>query len=414
MPDSFTEVTTTGYGNRVMNAFKGIIGGFILLVIAVYVLYGNEAKIDLSKIARTATSINAEQVNSDAKLNEKLVSVTGDAHSEQIIGDDMFLNPGKFIVINRVVQMYSWVEDVQRSRRENYGGSETTTTTYTYNKNWEESPRDSSKFKHPEGHYNPGKALNSDLKSVKEAEVGVYKFDPAIASLPNLLPLMLNAVNLQLSGNAILGNSNYIFVKKSESGTFMNPQIGDLRISYKVLYSGFNATIFGKLNGDRIIPYDDVQKGISLYALRNGTREQAILALHSEYLTDLWTTRLIGFLLMLVGFSAIFSPLSVILSIIPFIGALSRSIINAITFLLALVFTVITILISIIVHNVAAFIFILIVLVAVVSFIILRHKAKINNTSSDELKVQSNSSEPTNSQQASNAAADEHTEGPSE
>lgn len=107
MPDIFTEVTTIGYGSRVINSFKAVIIGFILLVVAVYLLYDNEGKPDLSKIARTAISINAGQINSGAKLNEKLVSVTGDAHSEQMIGDDMFLSPGKFIAVNRIVQMYS-------------------------------------------------------------------------------------------------------------------------------------------------------------------------------------------------------------------------------------------------------------------------------------------------------------------
>lgn len=253
--------------------------------------------------------------------------------------------------------------------------------------------------------------MNSDLKSVKEAKVGVYKFDPSEASLPNFLPLVLNAVNLQLSGNAILGNSNYIFIKGSEGGTFEEPQIGDLRISYRVLYSGFNATIFGKLNGDRIIPYNDMQKGAFLYALRGGTREQAIIALHNEYLADLWQTRLLGFLLMWAGFTAILRPLSVILSIIPFLGALSRSIINTITFLLALVFSVVTIIISILGHNIPALIFVFIVLVVIVSFIILRHKAKINNTPS---KVQPSSSGPANPQQTPSTAASGHTERPSE
>ncbi len=50
-------------------------------------------------------------------------------------------------------------------------------------------------------------------------------------------------------------NENYIFIHNSPSGTPENLEHGDIRISYYVLYTGFEGNLFGKLNGKYIEPY---------------------------------------------------------------------------------------------------------------------------------------------------------------
>ena len=46
--------------------------------------------------------------------------------------------------------MYQWKEESHSESQDNLGGSETTTTTYPYDKIWSDSPIDSSYFKKPE------------------------------------------------------------------------------------------------------------------------------------------------------------------------------------------------------------------------------------------------------------------------
>src|SRR3990167_6526097 len=166
-------------------------------------------------------------------------------------------------------------------------------TVSTYSKGWEENPKSTSNFKHPEGHENPQKSLDSYTNKVTAATIGAYNFDPQSVTLPNFSQLPLNSQNVTLSDGATLANDSYIFIKKSEGGTFDSPQVGDLRISYHVLRPGFDGTIFGKLSGSKIDPYFD-QDGNNLYRLFIGTRDQAISTLHTEYTTLLWILRLVG------------------------------------------------------------------------------------------------------------------------
>jgi len=110
MPDKFTEVSRTGYGNRIIKSIKGIFFGFILFIASFGVLYWNEGRIDFSNIAKTAIEINSQTL-ADSSLNGKLVSVSGLVTTDQTIGDDLFLKPDKFIAIERRVEMYAWVEE---------------------------------------------------------------------------------------------------------------------------------------------------------------------------------------------------------------------------------------------------------------------------------------------------------------
>ncbi|MBI2669815.1 MAG: TMEM43 family protein [Candidatus Yanofskybacteria bacterium] len=377
MPDKFTDVTTTGYGGRIVNSIKGVVIGLILFVVSFGLLYWNEGRVDLSNIAKTATEISSATVSTDSTLSGKLISTTGNANSDQIIGDNLFLNPDKFIAAKREVEMYSWIEKSESHNKTNTGGSETTETTYTYSKDWTENPKSSSNFKHPEGHENPQKSLDSYTNKVTTAIIGVYNFDPKSVALPNFSQLPLNSQNVTLNDGATLANDSYIFIKKSENGTFDSPQIGDLRISYHVLRLGFDGTIFGKLSGSKIEPYFD-QDGNNLYRLFIGTRDQAISTLHTEYTTLLWILRLVGFLLMWFGLSALFGPISVLLDILPIFGTISRSVIGMITFLVALVLTIVTILVSMIAHNLIALIITLVITVGTIItfFVMMKNKKK--------------------------------------
>jgi len=326
----------------------------------------NEGKVDLSNIAKTATEIGAQTQNTDASLNNKLVSATGIVNSDQIIGDNLYLSPNRFIAVERKVEMFAWVEKKETRSKTNVGGSETTETTYTYSREWTERTESSNNFTHPESHENPQKILESSTNKATSATVGVYNFDPQSAAIPNFSKLPLNSQNVILSPEITLANDTYLFRRNSESGTFESPQIGDLRISYNVLYPNFEGTIFGKLSGNKIDPYFD-QDGNRFYRVFSGTRETGIATLHTEYTTMLWILRLVGFLLMWFGLIALFGPISILLDVLPIFGSISRSLIGIITFLVSLVLTIVTIIISAIVHSLIALI---IVLVIVKGFVI--------------------------------------------
>lgn len=348
MTNQFKEVSTIGYGNRILNSITGIALGFVLFVASFFVLYWNEGRQDASEISKTASPVDA--TTSSPQLNGKLVAVNGILDSKNEIGDDLFLKPGKYIALQRVTEMYAWVEEMQSNSQVNLGGSETLETTYSYKKDWVEEPVLSGRFRHPEGHENLPKSVKSDFKTASEASVGVYRIDVGSLTLPSLQPLTLDATNTIPAQGASLADSSYLFLGKSEKSSFADPQIGDLRIRYRALFPGTRVTVLGKLEGNIVEPY--FHKGSQrLYRLFQGSPEEATAALQTEHKLFTWFLRGAGFFLMWIGLSMVFGPISVLLDVLPILGAVSRAVVSGVAFLVALLLTFATIALSKIFHN---------------------------------------------------------------
>ena len=371
MPTNFTETKTTGYGKRITGSLRGVLVGILLFVISFGVLYWNEGRFDLSITAKKSEILSSTEVNSE--LNGKLVSVTGDLSTPGIIGDNLYLKPGKYVAVKRDVDMYAWEQRSDSNSTDNLGGSQTTTTNYTYEKDWKPVSfiGDSSKYKVPEGHENPEPAINNTLVKANAAQIGIYDLDISELTLPELNSLSLNNQNISLNNKSTIVDGNYIYVKEGGSGSYNNPSVGDLRVSYKVFSTDNIATVFGQLSGDNIVPHYD-NKNRQLYHLLAGDRDAGISQLHSQYVLWVWIFRGIGFGLMFLGLMMIFSFFGVVLSIIPLLGQLGGISAQAAAFIMALVLSTITILVSIIFHN----IFLLLAVIAIALYFILKRSKK--------------------------------------
>ena len=382
MADQFTTTSTTGYGNRIVNSLSGVVFGILLFLGSFVVLYLNEGRVDISKIAKTAVEISSTGASADSPLNGKLVSVTGIVSTNENIGDrdNIFFNPGNYIAVSRKVEMYSWVETKKTTNTNNNGGSSTTSTTYSYSKDWEENPADSSQFNYPDGHQNPKKNPDSVTNYATTANVGAYTFNPSSATLPSFTKVALNAQNTTLTQEASINSGSYVFISNNKTNATGNPEVGDVRISYYVLSPGFNGTIFGALNGNNIVSYVN-QNNIALYRLFNGTRAQGIATLHSEYELWIWIFRAVGFVMMWIGLLLLFGPIITILDILPILGGVAGALIGIVIFPVALILTIVTILVSIIAHSIAALIVALVITIVVMVgiLIFLREKKKKTN-----------------------------------
>jgi hypothetical protein len=366
MADKITEVTTRSWGGKIMDSIKGVVFGLVLFLAAFVVLWVNEGRTDLSKVAAKET-VPVDATVLDTTHEGKPVSVTGMLSSYETLGDPEFLSPGKFLVLTRNVEMYAWVEKSESKTEKNTGGSETTTTTYSYVQEWTSSPADSSTFKDPAGHTNPPMQYQDQTFYVNNASVGVYPVDIRSLSLPGETEVVLNAsmVNPRYSG---MINGNYIFIKPGGYGYYGEstaPAVGDLRIHYTALNSDINVTVFGLLQGGRIVPY--IYKGKdTLYHARAGTRDEAIATLHKEYQTVGWILRLVGFLMMWIGLTMCFAPINAVLDVLPFLGNVGRGLIAVVMFIVALGLSLATIIVSMIAHNPIALIITIVVLIGVV------------------------------------------------
>ncbi len=150
---AYQEVTTTGYGTRVGNSFKAIGSGFLLFIAGTALLWWNEGRAVrqgdmLDEVAENYVVMENPN-KKDASLEGELICGTAMATTEDSLSDAQFGVGAKAIAIKRKVEYYQWVEHSQTQKKDKLGGSEETTTTYTYTKDWVSRPIESAQFKDP-------------------------------------------------------------------------------------------------------------------------------------------------------------------------------------------------------------------------------------------------------------------------
>lgn len=352
---------TTGFGQRLLNSIIGIPIGLLLIIVGIGLLYWNEGRYDLSKLAKTAIEVPAGQT-APADAQGKLVAVDGTASSPESLGDT-YLKPGKYLGLRRVVEEYAWTE--QSQTHDNGGGSQT--TTYTYQLKWVDSVPDSSNFKQPDGHANPAKAIEDKDLRVSQATLGSYQLDTATLTLPGGSPVTLTADNLTAADGLKLSDN------KLYNHDPANPQVGDVRVSYTAVANPFNGVVLGKLDGQAIGTFADA-KGHSLYRLFSGNKDAAVTQLHNEFRLLLWIFRAVGFVVIFVGLTMLVGPLTTLLDFFPTLGRIGGAVVGIIAFPVALLLSAVTIVVGMIAHNPVA-LAVTLVLAAVVSVLWIRFHA---------------------------------------
>jgi len=361
MYEQYQEPRHVSWLDKIFSSCFGVILGLLLFLGSFVLLVWNESKLNLATVAQSAIDISAI---ADVKVAQaKLVSVTDRITTTTPLGDDRFLRPGKYVIVDRIVEMYAWDEERKTERRKQIGGSETEVTTYSYTSRWSTNPENSSNFKYPQNHHNPPKLIPNQLFKVPKAQVGQYTLDMknftrlserragcdstglisewghgGTISLPKSNALQLTDQNSRVSGGA-LQMGRYIF---QGSGSPQTPQIGDIRVCYSVLPVNTVVTVFGQLNQAQIIPYQYRQTPV--YRLLSGDRQAAIATLTDEHTTWTWIFRAGGFLMMWFGLILMGSPLSSFLDVIPILGSLAEGFTFISSLIAAFILSTVTIL----------------------------------------------------------------------
>ena len=353
MADQFVTVTRTGWFSNIINSFVGVLFGIILFLVAFPVLWFNEGRTNMATVAQSSVLVDGTSVN--AQTEGKQVAVAGTLASNEQLGDPPYLAEGAYVQLNRNVEMFAWVEHKSTDTRKDVGGSSTTTTTYTYEKQWTSSPDDSDTFEHPQGHTNPPLPVQSTTIVVSSASVGAYAINPADITLPSGQDIRLNPEMVTTNKNRRLVG-NYILLG---AGSFDTPQLGDIRISYNGVPANTRAIAFGKQQGATLIPYLTAKNDRLYRVFLNTDRAGAIQEMSTEYKVIGWVLRLVGFLMMWIGLCLCFGPITTFLDVLPFLGSAGRFMVGLVTLPVALVLSIITIVISILAHNILALIVVL-------------------------------------------------------
>jgi hypothetical protein len=328
---TYTETTRTSWFTKLKNGLVGTLVGIVLVLVAIYFLFWNEGRAiqtyrALVEGAGLVVSIDSSKV--DAALDGKLVHITGPVKPNGDVVDPQFdIRADGALAIAREVEMYQWVEKSESKTEKNVGGSEETTTTYTYSKQWSSRRVDSSDFKVPAGHENPDFAVPSNTVTVESANVGAFVLDgSSVANLGDqkIIPLTQADAD-RMAGNIattrpVRLNQGEIYIGTSST----SPQVGDLKVRFERTDLA-EASFVGKQQNGTIVGYT-ASNGREIFLSAAGKKDAAAMfqQAQTENTIITWVIRIAGLFGIFVGFQLFFGLFGVIGDVIPFIGSLVR------------------------------------------------------------------------------------------
>ncbi|MEM6666014.1 MAG: TMEM43 family protein [Pseudomonadota bacterium] len=318
---SVTQTTRTSWFRRLFNSVVGALIGIALVFGAIGLLAWNEnrsvnALRTIAEGRELVVTADAARVNSG--LDEQLIHVPGVAEPVGQLTDQAFDIELAAIRLRRTVEMFQWEERSETRTRTNTGGSETRETVYTYRKVWSDRAIDSSGFRNPSGHTNPGPLpLESRAVDAEDVRLGAYRLATAYVRKLNDFDI-LPPTNRQLTANAAtLGLA--LAGDRLQSGDPEAPAVGDLRVTFSVVSPG-NYTAMGRQVGGDIVPYE-AKHGVIDWIDPGLLSSDEMLALAEQRNSLLtWGLRLGGVVLMFVALLLVLSPLRTAADVIPFAG----------------------------------------------------------------------------------------------
>ncbi|HEX4505864.1 MAG TPA: TMEM43 family protein [Alphaproteobacteria bacterium] len=312
--NSYTEVTTQGWLSRIGGSLVGMLFGFLLVPISVVLLYWNEGRAveAIRSLDQGAKQTIEAGATPSAGNNGKLVHLTGALTTSAAARDPAFhVTAPNLIRLHRQVEMYQWKQETSSTTHESVGGSKTTETTYNYHKTWSEEEIDSADFKKPSGHRNPQMPAKSGTFDGRNVKLGEYRLDPEVLSgLDQFKPVSVADADAP-EDFKVNGNNLYSGRDPAE------PEIGDIRVSFSGVAAQTASVVAGQ-NGDTLSPFTG-QNGYTISLVKPGVASAAELfqAKKAEEGSLTWILRLVGFVMMLVGFLLIASPVSTVLAVVP-------------------------------------------------------------------------------------------------
>ena len=330
----YTTTSRNSYGSRVGWALKWLIFWPILILIAIGLLWWNEWRAvqrtqDLNTTQQSLVTLDTPIYNSEN--DGKLIHTRGELTGWEV-RDSLFSLALDGILLERVVEMYQWEETRREERRDNLWGSETVTVTYDYNKVWSERPINSSNFNQAGTYINPSMPKRS--QDFLSSDIRLWDFQLS-DSLKNTLTA---TTELSPSEENMIEwyNLKWEYLYKWED--INNPQIGDIRVSFRYLPSPTEISILAaQSSGVLLDDYKAKNSSVSRIMYGNHSSETMFDVLRSENTLLTWALRWLWFILLLAGFSAFFSIIPILAAVVPIFKALLGFWVGLISFVLALI-----------------------------------------------------------------------------
>lgn len=346
MSDTFTEVTHTGFGQRLASSFGAMIFGALLFFASFAVLAWNESRgvtqiRTLEEGKKVVVNINPAQPS--PATNGMLVFASGHAETDEVIEDSTFPISVTALKLRRVVEMYQWDED-----KDTETSSGTKRTTYRYDREWSEKLIRSDNFHVSSGHQNPtSMPFQSGEATATEVTVGAYRLSQGLLDqIKDYTTYAPTSEDVDGAPDGPQGAPKLVGTSLYYGPNPSSPQIGDTRVRFE-LVKPLDVSFVAKQVGESFGPYL-TQAGNTIELLETGIHDsnyifQAALT-KNAILT--WALRVGGWFMMFLGLLLLTGPITMIAGYIPFLGGLVGLGVGLLSFVLASVLSTITVAIA--------------------------------------------------------------------
>jgi len=332
-----------GAGKSSKNPFATIIIGVAFFLGSFGVLFWNEIRAvktarGLDEGAGIVITVSPDKIN--PINNMKLVHMTGELVTQETLTDDVFgVAVKNAVMLNRKAQIFQWKE-----KREKNGDK----INYTYNKIWSDRLIDSADFHTRQGHENgASRKYESGVTIADKVTLGAFRLpESLIRKYGHFSRLALTGEDIQNSpetrrpGIKLQDGALYY---SAHGATHQTARIGDEKIMFEVAKTG-PASVIARQAGSTLSPYKTTSGGtINMLSAGNHSAESMFTAARTQNVIMTWVWRFVGFFMMLIGLTAIFSSVTMWLRAIPVAGALIQSGASIAGFLIAVSLTFVTI-----------------------------------------------------------------------
>lgn len=356
---AYQEVKRTSYGKNIGNSAKGIFRGIIMLLLGTVLIFWNENRAikGFKAIGRAEKAcVEMPDINRvDAEFDGKVVHCTGTATTNETLADRNFGVSVNAISLRRDVEYYQWVERSKTEKRDKIGGATEEITTYYYEKDWVNTPKN-SQWKDPDF-----REKNFVFAEVPEMDWTAEQVRMGAFVLPDFFvnsiggrmnaDVQMDSVTIAEWNKAIkaqLGvpdtiEANYVFAEGNVAylGTSMaSPSIGDVRITLSYVPNNQEVSIIGKVSGNTFEKYAD-KNGKTVASLKSGvvSADEMFESLKSSNKMWTWVIRIILLFIIIGAFKSMVAIVPTLLKVLPFLGKGVGSILGFVCTIIGIVWT---------------------------------------------------------------------------
>ncbi len=369
MSDSYRVTSRRSWGGRIGDSIKGILVGVVLFVAAFPVLWLNEGRaVETAKALREGKGkvVSLDRPSPQPALEGDLIHFTGRAVTDDEVRDPIFGFGDVALQFLRDVSMYQWKENERTTTRTRAGGSEERVTEYTYEKVWSDRVIDSGRFHRAADYRNPGSMpYSGDSWIASEVTVGDFQLsDSQVGRIGGAEPFPVRAEDAPASLGSFLDWDGGLYLPQG-GGTPQAPEIGDVRIGFKVVRPT-DVSVVGEQRGGRVVGHAIGRRTIEM--ISRGVRSADEMFEEAERRNRMitWLLRGLGLILMTFGLSLVLRPLSVFADVLPLLGRLVGKVTGVFAFMISAGLSGITIAVAWIVYRPLLGVAILVVAVAAI------------------------------------------------